>query len=134
MENTNQLNQMEFKIAPFYKRLLAYLIDSLPIVLILFMFSNLNIIIHELALLISIIYSLLTDSSSLQGTFGKKIMRIKVVDELGQRITFKKSVLRNLFKIVSSIPFYLGFIWILFNKKRRGWHDMVAKTYIIERN
>ena len=161
MENTNQANQLNFKIAPAYKRLLAYTIDSLPIWLIIFIIGymffgfdeilsmrlnwgdNIDVrqqflivrnYIRDLTLIIWILYSLFADASSLQGTLGKKIMKIKVVDEVGQRITFKKSVLRNLFKIICAIPIHLGFIWILFNKKRRGWHDMVAKTYVIERN
>jgi uncharacterized RDD family membrane protein YckC len=88
--------------------------------------------IRDLSLTIWIIYSLIADASRFQGTLGKKVMKIKVVSEDGARISIRRSMARNLFKIISAIPIYLGFIWILFNKKRRGWHDMVAKTYVIE--
>lgn len=160
MENNPIIEQTGFKIAPFYKRLVAYFIDALPITLIVFLIGyfffgfdeilNMRLsggndieirrdflaarnTIRDLSLLIWVVYSLFADASRFQGTFGKKIMKIKVVTETGERISLKKSLVRNLFKIVSAIPIYLGFIWILFNKKRRGWHDMVAKTYIVER-
>lgn len=160
MENNNETSQPSFKTASFWKRLLAYTIDLLPITLIVFIMSyfffGFNEIlqmrlsggndidirreflaarnnIRDLSLIIWIVYSLIADASSLQGTLGKKIMKIKVVSEDGARITIRRSMARNLFKLISAIPIYLGFIWILFNKKRRGWHDMVAKTYIIER-
>ena len=35
-----------------------------------------------------------------------------------------------LFKFISYLPLGLGFFWILFNKERRGWHDLVAKTHV----
>jgi uncharacterized RDD family membrane protein YckC len=33
---------------------------------------------------------------------------------------------------VSSLVFYLGFIWILVDKRRRGWHDLIAGTVMVQ--
>ena len=32
---------------------------------------------------------------------------------------------------VSAIPFFLGYIWILFDQHRQGWHDKLADTYVV---
>jgi len=29
--------------------------------------------------------------------------------------------------------FYLGYVWILVDKRRRGWHDLIAGTVMIKR-
>ena len=33
---------------------------------------------------------------------------------------------------VSSLVFYLGFIWIFVDKRRRGWHDLMAGTVMVQ--
>jgi hypothetical protein len=40
-------------------------------------------------------------------------------------------VLRYVGYLVSAIVVSLGFIWILFDSKRQGWHDKIAKTYVV---
>jgi uncharacterized RDD family membrane protein YckC len=42
-----------------------------------------------------------------------------------------QAVGRLLGYVVSSI-LYLGFIWILFDERRQGWHDKLAGTVVIE--
>jgi len=32
---------------------------------------------------------------------------------------------------VSATPLFLGFIWILFDRERQGWHDKLADTHVI---
>jgi uncharacterized RDD family membrane protein YckC len=33
---------------------------------------------------------------------------------------------------VNSLVFYLGFIWIFIDSRRRGWHDLIAGTVVVE--
>ena len=33
---------------------------------------------------------------------------------------------------ISGAIFYLGFIWILIDKRRRGWADLIAGTCVVE--
>jgi uncharacterized RDD family membrane protein YckC len=61
-------------------------------------------------------------------------MGIKVVDENGDRMTLSKSVGRNLSKVLSYFVIFLGFIWILFDKKKQGWHDKINKTFVVNKN
>lgn len=66
-------------------------------------------------------------------TFGKKIVGIKVIDINGQPITFRQAFAREcLGKSISSLFYYLGFLWILWDKKHQGWHDKIAKTLVVK--
>jgi len=65
-------------------------------------------------------------------TIGKKILGLKVVRTTGERMTLGIGFLRWVGYIVSSTVFYLGFLWILFDGKKRGWHDRIAGTLVIK--
>lgn len=63
---------------------------------------------------------------------GKKALGIKVVRENGGKVNFHDAVIREILgKFLSGIIFGLGFIWILFDAKKQGWHDKIAKTVVI---
>ena len=64
-------------------------------------------------------------------TIGKRIMGVRVVRMDGQRMKAGNSVRRILMYFVSMVPFFLGFLWILIDDERRGWHDKVANTCVI---
>ena len=34
-------------------------------------------------------------------------------------------------KLVSGIVILLGYVWILFDGKRQGWHDKIAGTVVV---
>ena len=89
--------------------------------------------IRSLAFLAWIVYSLFMDGSPRQGTLGKQWMGIKVVDEYGLPLNLKQAAVRNLGKVLSYLPLSLGFFWILFDKQRQGWHDKMARTFVVEK-
>ena len=64
-------------------------------------------------------------------TPGKALMGLRVVTVHGQRLSYARSFLRLLAYVVSGIPFYLGFVWVLVDDRRQAWHDKVAGTYVI---
>ena len=64
-------------------------------------------------------------------TLGKLMLNIKIVSKDGTQLTFRKLFLRYLGYIINGLAASLGFIWISIDKERRGWHDMIAKTYVI---
>jgi len=64
-------------------------------------------------------------------TIGKAVMGLQVVPLKGGRIGVIRATLRYLGYIVSIIPFFFGFIWILFSRKRQGWHDKIARTCVV---
>ncbi len=139
---------MERKVASPVKRLVGYLIDSAigvgPFAYFAYLTATSRTIYVGLdnamvgltisffwATLYPIINAYLT--SKLGGTIGKMVVNTKVVDANGRMISFKKALFRNYIGyIVSGTIAYLGFIWILVDKKNhRAWHDMTADTFVL---
>lgn len=70
--------------------------------------------------------------ASRSATPGKALCNLKIVDEKTLRpISFRSSVIRYLAYYASTLPLGLGFFWVLLNKRRQGWHDILAKTLVI---
>jgi uncharacterized RDD family membrane protein YckC len=66
-------------------------------------------------------------------TPGMRIFNLKVVrDRDGGPIGWSEALLRLVGFWVSSLVFYLGFVWILIDKRRRGWHDLIAGTVMVQ--
>jgi uncharacterized RDD family membrane protein YckC len=63
-------------------------------------------------------------------TPGMGVTGLRVVRTDGSPVTVGSAILRFLCYFVSGILF-LGFVWVLFDKKRQGWHDKIARTYVI---
>lgn len=64
-------------------------------------------------------------------TIGDTLMGLEVVDLAGGRLTFWRSIRRMIGVYVAAIPLFLGFIWVLFSKDRRGWHDMIGGSFVV---
>jgi uncharacterized RDD family membrane protein YckC len=65
-------------------------------------------------------------------TPGKMLFNLQVVYTDGTPISFGTAFLRVVGYFVSNI-FYLGFIWVAFDKRKQGWHDKIAGTVVIIR-
>jgi uncharacterized RDD family membrane protein YckC len=65
-------------------------------------------------------------------SIGKLMMKIKVIEI---RTLSNPNVLsalnRAIFRVVSEMFFYLGFLWGIMQKERQTWHDKTAKTLVI---
>jgi len=145
--------------ASLRRRLAAYLLDAIPItVLVLTVFllffdfgetlsrytsdpHNLETrarfliqrnTIRDLSFLIWVIYGAALEGSALRGTLGKRAVGIEVVDQEGRPISVHRSIARNLLKIVSLLPLGLGFYWAAFSKDRTTWHDRLVGTRVIK--
>ncbi len=60
-------------------------------------------------------------------------MNVKVVrDRDGGPITWGPAILRLIGYYVSALVFYIGYIWIFIDKRKRGWHDLIAGTVVIK--
>ncbi len=64
-------------------------------------------------------------------TPGKWLMGLQVVSSNGADVRLGRSVLRFLGYIVSLVPLGAGFLWVLGDDERRGWHDHIARTQVI---
>jgi uncharacterized RDD family membrane protein YckC len=63
-------------------------------------------------------------------TPGKWIMGVRVVPVGGGRLGVGRCLLRVFGYLISALPLYLGFAWIL-GPKRRAWHDRLAGTEVV---
>ena len=84
-----------------------------------------------LSIVISIGYYIYFWTSSGQ-TIGHSVMKIKVVAVDGSKLDVTKAILRYVGYMVSAAIFFLGFIWVLFDANKQGWHDKIAGTYVVK--
>ncbi len=63
-------------------------------------------------------------------TPGKLLMGLHVVRTNGRPLTVGSALLRYVGYWLSAIPLGLGFLWVLVDDKRQGWHDKVADTRV----
>jgi uncharacterized RDD family membrane protein YckC len=82
--------------------------------------------------LVKLIYHIIMESSTKQGTYGKQILHIKVCDIQGERIGIGKAIFRNCAKLLSVLTFFIGYLFSFFNRQQQCLHDMVAKTLVIK--
>jgi uncharacterized RDD family membrane protein YckC len=90
----------------------------------LFFFSMYFPVLHWL-------YYTLLESSPKQATIGKFTLGLKVTDLRGKRISFWQANLRYFSRVLSLLPVLLGFILILFTRRRQALHDYVAGTLVM---
>jgi uncharacterized RDD family membrane protein YckC len=64
-------------------------------------------------------------------TPGKMVCKLKVVNRNGEPIGYARAFLRWIGYIISSFVFCLGFLWVVWDKNKQGWHDKIAKSYVI---
>jgi uncharacterized RDD family membrane protein YckC len=77
------------------------------------------------------LYSSLLESSSWQGTVGKKLIGLRVTDLNGYPISFGKATGRYFGKILSSMICLVGFIMVAFTEKQQALHDQLAGTLVV---
>lgn len=66
-------------------------------------------------------------------TLGKIVMKIRVIEiKTLSNPGFLSAFNRSVFRIVSEMLFYLGFAWAIFDPYRRSWHDLSARTLVID--
>jgi len=70
--------------------------------------------------------------SSYGATPGKMLLGLRVVNaETGDTIDAGTAILRYVGYIVSGLAIFLGFLWIIWDEKKQGWHDKIAKARVV---
>jgi uncharacterized RDD family membrane protein YckC len=65
-------------------------------------------------------------------TIGMRILGIRIVRSDGKPFNWKMAALRHLVGYpLSMAPFFLGFLWMLWDPNQQGWHDKLAHTMVI---
>ncbi|WP_422359977.1 RDD family protein [Reichenbachiella sp.] len=125
------------KFATFPQRLSAFNIDFLVFLMMMVPLSFLltdNVTFWSVVFVFVCVYHAALESSSWQATVGKKYANIQVMDASGSRLSFGRALLRIITKYLSLILFFGGFFMIYFRRDRKGLHDVLAKTYVVDRS
>ncbi len=64
-------------------------------------------------------------------TFGKWLMRIRIVKDDRTRMDIGTAVIRLCGYVASNVSFNLGYLWMLIDPKKQTWHDKIANTYVV---
>ncbi|WP_338469981.1 RDD family protein [Niallia sp. XMNu-256] len=71
-------------------------------------------------------------SSKWQATIGKRLLKLKVIDGNGNRITFWRAFGRYVAMSFLSGILCIGYIMVAFTEKKQGLHDLIASTIVIK--
>lgn len=123
----------------FWERLIALVIDELIIlipgliliVILISVFPRLGDLGQIIVSLIGVIYNIWLVNWK-GATWGKKVMKLKVVNTAYEQPSFGKILLReSLGKWLSSL-LNLGYLWMIVDKKGQTFHDKMAKTFVVK--
>jgi len=147
------------EFAPHGERLIAYILDSLIVGAVIFVL----LIVGSAILLAgstvegnqvtsvdtgaALVFAILTLVAVVIGlvyfpyfwahggqTLGMRPFSLRVVrDRDGGSIGWGTAWLRLLGLWVAAAVFYIGYIWIFVDKRRRGWQDLIAGTVVVKR-
>lgn len=67
-------------------------------------------------------------------TPGKMIMGLVITNKRGEKPSTLQFIWRYFAYIISAIPFCLGFLWVAFDSKKRGFHDLLSGTVVLKKN
>jgi len=148
------------RFAGFWRRLVAYWIDILPITmavaLVFYFFLGFDSTldrylsrekrdldarwdflvarnhIRNLSMALYLAYCGVMEASTLRGTLGKWVMGIVVVNTDGSPLTYAQAAKRNSTKALSFLVFGLGCLWVAWSRTKQGWHDKLAGTLVVQ--
>ena len=126
--------------ASFGRRLAASLVDGLIygvafwiLVLVAGSISDaVLVIVYIIAFIAGLVYYGWFEGSPSGQTPGKKLLGIRVVDfNTGGPIGFGRGIVRWVARILSSLPCYLGYLWMLWDREKQTWHDKLATCVVV---
>ena len=79
-----------------------------------------------------IFYHTTFESSGYQATPGKMRLKLKVIDLYGKNLSVVRAMFKSLAVSISIMPFGLGIWYISTGPRKRGWHDLIAGSYVIK--
>ena len=151
---------LQGQYAGFASRFIAYIVDLLVIVgaitvvgivfSLLLNFFRLNQLIDNLlasdsalgdilrvitflgsVAFISFSYFVLVWTFTAGQSVGKALVGVRIVPTDGSKITVWRAIVRYFAFILSALVLFLGLLWVLISDSRQGWHDKIARTYVI---
>ena len=66
-------------------------------------------------------------------TIGMRSWRVTISDEAGRTPGWGRCLLRFVVSLLSAASLGMGFLWCLFDGKKRSWHDIASGTRLLRR-
>jgi uncharacterized RDD family membrane protein YckC len=83
-------------------------------------------------ILVELVYFTYFHATSAGQSIGNKILGIRVLDATtGRSLPYPRAFVRALMSSLSAIPFFLGYFWMLWEPRKRTWHDIVADSLVV---
>jgi len=124
-------------------RLVAYILDIVIQFLVFLLLATLTIVLGAIFFPLAFVTALAIVAVAV-GYFpyfwakdgqtpGMNAMKIKVVrDADGGPLTVGTAILRLIGLWIGLSVFYIGVIWIFFDKRKRGWQDLIGGTVVVD--
>jgi len=153
-QDMNAIDQCSVRPAGFFIRLLACFIDNLLLTLLTLVVSVAVFVVLERSgtpisrepkefigwlwllfvlpnTVLSFVYFSYFHAVTGQ-TVGKLVCGVQVVTAAGnQPLGWGRSIARCFGYFLSYVFMYVGFLWVLVNRRKRGWHDYLAGSVVI---
>jgi uncharacterized RDD family membrane protein YckC len=126
--------------AGFWIRFGALLLDGLilgiPFLILVVIAAQIStglaVVVYVLWFIAYIAYPVYFEGGPNCATPGKKICGIKVIDmNGGGPIGYSRAFVRFLVRIISGAVFYLGYLWMLWDKEKQCWQDKIAGSVVV---
>jgi uncharacterized RDD family membrane protein YckC len=120
--------------ASFFRRFGAALLDGILVGIVT---SVVQAIVGRgygslVAIAIGVAYYASLEGGATGQTLGKKALGIRVVDlRTGEPIGFSRGVIRYFGRILSAIPIFLGYFWMLWDYEKQTWHDKLSGAVVV---
>jgi len=126
--------------AGFWRRLVAYLLDRLILVIPLAVLQAVVLAVNVgeggaflLTVLVAWLYFALQECSEHQATLGKRALGLRVIGLNGERLDFGQASARYFAAALNYITLYIGYAMVGLTERKQGLHDMVASTRVVNR-
>jgi uncharacterized RDD family membrane protein YckC len=121
--------------AGFWRRFGAMIVDGLILAIpsIILVVAVSQDAANILSTLIGLAYYTYFEGGPTGQTLGKRALGIRVYDfrHAGGPIGYGRGLLRYIARILSTIPLFLGYFWMLWDKEKQTWHDKIAGSVVV---
>jgi uncharacterized RDD family membrane protein YckC len=121
--------------AGFWRRFAAYFLDSLiiavpSVVVVLIADQTIG---NLVSVALTLAYFTYFEGGPTGQTIGKQALGIRVIDFRGGggAIGYGRGLLRTIARYLSAIVFFLGYLWMLWDREKQTWHDKIAGTVVV---
>jgi uncharacterized RDD family membrane protein YckC len=86
-------------------------------------------------ILVELAYFTYFHATSAGQSIGNKILGIRVLDaSTGRPLPYVRAFVRALVSSLSALALFLGYLWMLWEPRKRTWHDIVADSLVVSAN